>query len=60
MIAEKTGWTPQQISHINLDALRILVEAWEKIAKEQNSEGEGKKSTVKDVKEIQNILSGVK
>ena len=28
MIAQQTGWTPPQISRLNLDSLKLLLDGW--------------------------------
>ena len=56
MIAEKTGWTADQISVVNLDALRILIASWARLAKGEHAAQPASES---DVKQLQAMLKGI-
>lgn len=64
IIAEKTGWTPKQISNLNLETVRYLTDAWSEKAKEASDQVKGNKkakpATVSDIKMMQRLLEGVK
>jgi len=57
IIAEKTGWTPKQVSELNLDQVRILIKSWVEMGKDKK--GRAKPATAQDVAVIQKILEGV-
>jgi hypothetical protein len=56
-IAEKTGWTTEQISAVNLDAMRSLMEGWLSLS---SNKKKGKSATPTDVKAFQALAKSFK
>lgn len=57
MVAEKTGWDLATISALNLEALRLLVASWNRLA---SGEGKPKPSSKAEIKAIQKKLAGIR
>jgi len=54
-LIDKTGWTPEQISNINLETLKILIDSWTKENHPKDDKG-----TPEKLMQVQSILKGFK
>jgi hypothetical protein len=59
-MAEKTGWTLNEISHINLQALRILAKAWTKLYGGKSGKSVSSKSQIEDVLAMKSLTNNIK
>lgn len=59
IVSSETGWSVEQISHLNLSTLRILAESWNDLAKERAGE-KTEKATPEKIKALKRMLKGVR
>jgi len=58
-MAEKTGWTPSQISLLNLDTIQLLLEAWSKSAQQKPSDKPVRQATVTDALALEKLTKSI-
>jgi len=57
-IIEKTGWTVEEISKLNINTVNILVAEWTK-NKDGKKTDKSKQASVKDIKMFQNLVNNL-
>jgi hypothetical protein len=54
MIIEKTGWTPDEISKLNIQTISLLIDTWASATDKKDY------ATAQDVKSLQRLLESTK